>query len=289
MSDNSVFCWGAKGINGAASVFNPQKLGDVYGALAIDAGGSGQSEHLQTLCAVLATGEVRCTNSLLGTTSLIPSLANAIDVDISVGAVWEFFCALRSNKSVGCWGSHSQTLGDGATYFSSTPIVPSGLPPVEQLSVGDYGACARTSSGQVWCWSTPTLTQPQAVGSITNAIDISVGSLAVYVVLADGSLRRVGWNYNDPVAGVQNVSRVSSSHNSEVCVLHTNKTVSCWDVATSVAPVAGLTDVKQISLGSHHTCALNEIGQVWCWGKNTYGQLGTGDKVDHANPALVVW
>jgi hypothetical protein len=34
-----------------------------------------------------------------------------------------------------------------------------------------------------------------------------------------------------------------------------------------------------VSAGGHHTCGLNRSGEVWCWGRNQFGELGvTGDE-----------
>jgi alpha-tubulin suppressor-like RCC1 family protein len=36
-----------------------------------------------------------------------------------------------------------------------------------------------------------------------------------------------------------------------------------------------------------HTCAVVSSGDVYCWGYNKYGQLGTGDDLFHSSPVLV--
>ena len=45
---------------------------------------------------------------------------------------------------------------------------------------------------------------------------------------------------------------------------------------TPMAPLAGLRDVAQVSIGHLHACAVLGNGELWCWGDNLYGQLGIG-------------
>jgi len=44
---------------------------------------------------------------------------------------------------------------------------------------------------------------------------------------------------------------------------------------------------RHLALGEAHTCALDDLGRVYCWGSNDHGQLGQGDRTARNTPVLV--
>lgn len=48
--------------------------------------------------------------------------------------------------------------------------------------------------------------------------------------------------------------------------------------------VQGLGRVALIAVGAFHNLALLHSGQVWSWGNNEYGQLGSGDTQPRSLP-----
>ncbi|MBU1238764.1 hypothetical protein KKF84_05545 [Myxococcota bacterium] len=44
---------------------------------------------------------------------------------------------------------------------------------------------------------------------------------------------------------------------------------------------------NQISTGHAHTCAIDTLGRVWCWGQGLYGRLGIGTSTDEQYPQEV--
>lgn len=48
-----------------------------------------------------------------------------------------------------------------------------------------------------------------------------------------------------------------------------------------------LDDVRQVSAGTTHTCALRNDGNVWCWGDNALGQLGDASRRSSHVPVRV--
>jgi alpha-tubulin suppressor-like RCC1 family protein len=52
-------------------------------------------------------------------------------------------------------------------------------------------------------------------------------------------------------------------------------------------PVAGGHVFMQLDAGAIHTCGVTTAGDVYCWGYNYYGQLGTGSNVSSTTPVQI--
>lgn len=60
----------------------------------------------------------------------------------------------------------------------------------------------------------------------------------------------------------------------------TNKQYNIPICATALLSV----QIQKISCGLKHTCALSLYGEIYTWGSNQYGQLGTKDRKDRYEP-----
>src|SRR5437867_9172740 len=123
-------------------------------------------------------------------------------------------CAVRRG-TVYCWGDNLYgQLGDGTGTRSNTPVAVLGISDAVQVSAGTVHTCAVLASGTVGCWGEGARGQ-----------------------LGDGT---------SPAAQY------------------------------SPVPVSGLTDAVQIDSGGDHSCALRATGAVSCWG---LALLGDGSPI----------
>ncbi len=106
---------------------------------------------------------------------------------------------------------------------------------------------------------------------------LGTGSDEIHVTEPEAVIITEGQRFSDISAGFDHF-----------CALDTDKNAYCWgyylDVGQFVnipTKVAGVENITKITSFFEGSCALNEIGEVWCWGKNDSGVLGykkaTGD------------
>lgn len=165
------------------------------------------------------------------------------------------------------------------------------------------GWMGRRADGSVWVGS-PALFEPTLGFGVKELADVDGESLSRCVVKNDDSLWCWGNNANgqlgdgtkNDAAAPRQVSALGQAVRQGVisqffgCALRSDHGVSCWgrnDVGElgdgshvehlTPAPVPALgSNVKAISAGFDHACALKTDGTLWCWGGDLYGQVGAG-------------
>lgn len=229
-------------------------------------------------CAILNDNSFRCWGrndfGQLGTNNttpfsfpVSPSFSMSV-LDLSIGT--NHACAVLTNNTIKCWGNNFWgQLGDGTNNNSLIPV---------------------------------------QVLEITNALAIELGQNDSYAILADGSIKSWGNNFtgqlgngsfnpsNAPLSvdftGSLNILKITqiSAGEGHTCARISDNSVRCWgsnqfgqignglgstDFTASIVKLADgitpLTNIKKIDAGFAHTCAFNNSGQVYCWGRNFIG------------------
>ncbi|MBL8918199.1 MAG: hypothetical protein JNJ54_05025 [Myxococcaceae bacterium] len=179
-------------------------------------------------------------------------------------------CGLRGGE-LWCWGSNFRSQL-GITNGSLTD-------PTRVGTASDWTWVATSSDGTcglrgstAWCWGRPLGTVFSTPGSITQ---LQVGPAITWATVSLGA--------------------------DFACGLDTAGALYCWGNdaagqlgdgvpgASSPAPVrVGMaSDWVEISTGSAHACGRRGSGSLWCWGDDSYGQLGNGDAGTIATPTQV--
>ena len=229
-------------------------------------------------CAILSSGQVVCWgNNFYGelgngtnTPSKSPVAVSGLSDAESISANGEYTtCAVRIGGQVLCWGKNTGgQIGDGSKADRSVPTPVTGLTDAKSISVGPFHACAIRTSGQAVCWgqndhgqlgdtSTTEHLTPVNVNGLTDARSIAVGWTHTCAAREGGAA--LCWGY--PVNGVLGIG----------------PGVLDVKTPTAVKGVGGagtLGGIVQMAVGSTHSCARGESGQVYCWGDNYFGRLG---------------
>ena len=189
-------------------------------------------------------------------------------------------CAVTAAGGVKCWGEDIfGQLGDGACCINRTaPVNVSGLSSgITEVAAGAVHTCAVTTAGDVKCWGQNDFGQLGDGTTIDRLAPVDVVSLATGVVSV-----RMG--------------------NGHTCALTSTGGVKCWGRNTDgqlgdgtamnqplPMDVSGLASgAAAVGGGSTHTCALTTAGNVECWGRNSYGQLGDGTFMNRTTPVSLV-
>lgn len=278
-----ALCWGSNsgGELGTGDNLGPRRLPTpVIGGhkfASISAGGA----HT---CAVTTGGQAYCwgqnSHGQLGngSTAINVPTPTAVAGGLtfkSISAGTDFSCGVTRSNDAYCWGLDAQgQLGDGGPITGSTtsrslvPVRVVGGIPFEAVSASFQFACGLTNLGVAHCWGrnefrlgdngTNDASEPVPVAGMLKFTSLSAGATHTCGVTTGGAV--FCWGAN---------------HHGELGV------ASPADLSRQPVRVTNFLTFSEVSAakvsGSNHTCGItSERLAVYCWGRNTYGQLGNG-------------
>lgn len=196
-------------------------------------------------------------------------------------------CALDYEGLAYCWGENSDgQLGDNSTTDSYVPVevdmtgVLSGKT-LSKIEGGFAYTCALASDSNAYCWGSgrlgtatteshvPVAVSTSGVLSGKTISDISVGNAHTCVIASDS--KAYCWGDN----GYGQLGNGSTTTSNQA------------PVAVDTTGVLSGKSLVSISTGYSHTCAVDSLGAVYCWGRNLYGQLGNNSTTNSTVPVAV--
>lgn len=202
------------------------------------------------------------------TPALIPSLEDESINDYATGGYNT--CIINEQGGLFCWGDNNwQQLGnpDYPNWSYGVPVPVKGLSSdVFKVSIGNGFMCAIKTDGDIYCWG----------------LDYA----------ASYSSEDREWIINDQPVNVGHLDNPKDIYSSggSTCALSTSGEAFCWGLndrgqlgleGVTYQPIPtqiSLNNIKTMSLGDSHTCAITEDGnfltKLWCWGENKNGELG---------------
>jgi alpha-tubulin suppressor-like RCC1 family protein len=186
-------------------------------------------------------------------------------------------CVALIDQSVYCWGNNQRgQLGVPKSMtpsgYSATPVEVMGLVQIERVYGGDEYSCARTASDTGYCWGANDFGQ---LGSGQNGTQLPESFAPVEVS------GLVGISYFTP--GGRHTCAQIDAVGARCWGANDYNQLNLSDDIPRTTPVPpeplanGKTGIiTQVETGDEHTCGVDEVGEVYCFGLNDTGQLGNG-------------
>lgn len=247
IASSELFCWGRNGLGAGATTQTPNPI------------------------AVVTSGV----------------LSGKTPTKVSSG--YDHTCTVASAQAV-CWGTNTYgQVGNNSTSTSNSPsaVDVSGVlagKTITDISAGLDHSCA-VADGKAYCWGRNNYGQLGDNSTNNSSVPVEVISSGLYT---------------DALSG-KTVTRVSAGAGTTCAIA--DGAVFCWGqgsggklgagftsnsyypVAVSTAGVMAGKVISQMSaLGS--PCAFSS-GEVFCWGANSFGQLGNGSTTQSSVPVAI--
>lgn len=299
ISSGEVYCWGSGrfgelglGKDKTHSLVPRGPLGSIERAVDVTA-------NRGFACATTAAGSAYCwgnnVHGQLGNgtkhNQFTPSRVLGLSDVVQVAAGYQHACAVTRSGQVYCWGENNLgQLAQANERISAKPqrVALSGQ--ADRVAAGTASSCALTRSGRVLCWGSnqhgelgrgqspddvASSPRPSVVERLDNVTDIA-GYADHYCAVTRGG-HVYCWGGQTPPTERELRQREQR--------IAANLPVDPLPDLGAIYQIDGIENARSVAVGNDSSCAIQESGQVYCWGDNTYAQLGTGSQSHAKDPS----
>ncbi|AUM12819.1 IPT/TIG domain-containing protein [Ketobacter alkanivorans] len=297
--DGTVSCWGSnrEGQFGIG-VTSPSESSLSYQVLNLN-GVTSIAASSRYTCALLSNQTVKCwaklsdsdndsrspTRDSFTPTGLVT--VSGIDNVRSIKANQNSIFVVDRDDDLSFWGLGRWSIASSSA-FTHTPVTPFELTDVASIDLAE-GACIHQLDGEVRCWGgyyngrNYSEASPEVVAGLTSS-SVVKGDRLKCALFQDQSVscwseftNNAGINRQlTPILGLEPIIDLDVHYN-HACMLDIYGDVFCISLNSSIVPeqVIGLPKSSKIVITGSHSCAITNNGDVYCWGGNHAGQLGT--------------
>ena len=220
-------------------------------------------------------------------TELLPIRIGAASDWSAVDAGNAHTCGIRAG-ALYCWGAGADyRTGLGTIDDTTAPNQVGSATTWSKVSAGYRSSCGIRTDGTLWCWGANTQgqlgipayrTAPGAAPVLAGVAQVSSGHGATCAVKTNGTL----WCWGSNATGLL----------SDGTFLDSQVPVQIG-VATNWASVSVGGRIDDFGAPAGYACAIRTTGTLWCWGDDTFGQLGLNSTAPTDVPtqvgALTTW
>jgi len=199
-------------------------------------------------------------------------------VQVQIGSTWESVsagaahaCAIRSDRSLWCWGHNwAGQLGLGTSDDQNRPTNV-GTASWRLVAAGTYHTCGIRDDDSMWCWGRNDVGQVGSNSTMNQPTPQDISGGHRWSVVAAGDVHS--------------------------CAIHADGTRWCWGenyyghfgdggsndslYPKPIQDAPGEQQWSTISAGEDTTCGVLAGGGARCWGANFTGQLGDGTSSEY--------
>jgi len=204
-------------------------------------------------------------------------------------------CAVASDNRAYCWGNNQiGAVGDKTYINRNEPVAvdTSGVLynlGITSISAGEYHTCAISSDNNAYCWGY-NQTGQLGSGSVETKVNypvavnknsyvgktiknIEAGKDHTCAIASDNQAYCWGYNYYGQLGN--NGAQGYYASNSNI------------PVAVSTSGVLSGKNLVSISVGRAHSCSIDTDSKVYCWGDNSYYQIGDNTNITRKVPVSI--